>query len=832
MTTTSEYALLAGASYYDTRDAANRFPIPEDWRLVERVPEDTQTGFEASAYRNTATNEIAISYAGTDQRSAADIMASFRLGLGYESTQLIQAADYYLSIKNDPRYAGCNITLTGHSLGGGLAALVGVFFGVRAYAFDQAPFANAAQEDSLLSNPLNILTPDVAADLKNTLLASGYGESNLVGLSNFLQLREASGGIPNSELISGYRVDGEFLTSLPYDAIGAETLLTHGDYFGPLDLHTQAILTTFVQSNAFREMTNRLPELLGMVFDENLFAVGDLRDSAPNLLEHLIRHQVGLRNPETGAVTMAADAMLDRFTSDLDKVVQARSGTGGYRDLIKALVAFAMEKYYMETTASPGYQQELFQAVTGGLKFDTRNIAANITGAKGYQQYFTQYLETDPLFTFEEQRLIRHGIADLHDWSIAMGSDGMAATDTGNQGAFMLGGDGSDALTGGSADDLLVGGAGSDELEGGGGDDILLGGKGSDTLNGGSGYDRYVIEGSDTVEDSDGKGILTDRSGRHISGMIQKRAGGTYVSQSDSIVSASGDADLTLTLVDGSSVTIEGYQDGYLNIRLFEEEALSTQFDRTIVGDFSPKDFDPNTAGVQTQTDDLGNVVLDEAQPEPGRKDGFHDSEGNDLIKGLGGDDFIYSWRGGDDQIEGGDGNDLMIGGMGKDIVIGGAGRDVLVEGGGDDKLYADNVVTLEAAIAAQNAAPSGTQGEALSGGDGDDLAIGGTGNDVLFGGTGDDILVAGAGNDDIDGDAVAYNIMADWSTQRNVTSTATGTSYNILYNQFTMDWPTEGGDDYLDGEEAAIARLTGSRRRPASADFWAANDERWKMVV
>lgn len=39
MPTTTEYALLAGASYFDTRTSVNRFPVPTSWTLESRVPE-------------------------------------------------------------------------------------------------------------------------------------------------------------------------------------------------------------------------------------------------------------------------------------------------------------------------------------------------------------------------------------------------------------------------------------------------------------------------------------------------------------------------------------------------------------------------------------------------------------------------------------------------------------------------------------------------------------------------------------------------------------------------------------------------------------------------
>lgn len=33
MVTTIQYALLAGASYFDTRTDINRFPVPKDWGI-------------------------------------------------------------------------------------------------------------------------------------------------------------------------------------------------------------------------------------------------------------------------------------------------------------------------------------------------------------------------------------------------------------------------------------------------------------------------------------------------------------------------------------------------------------------------------------------------------------------------------------------------------------------------------------------------------------------------------------------------------------------------------------------------------------------------------
>lgn len=211
---------------------------------------------------------------------------------------------------------------------------------------------------------------------------------------------------------------------------------------------------------------------------------------------------------------------------------------------------------------------------------------------------------------------------------------------------------------------------------------------------------------------------------------------------------------------------------------------------RTIVGDL---------ASLHMGTDDLGNVLVDAEQPEPGRADVLYDSAGNDDIRGLGGDDRIEASRGGDDRLDGGAGSDIVAGHAGNDILIGGAGMDVLSAGTGHDSLYAGNEVTLTVAMAANNATGSGLKGDYLDGGEGDDLLVGEVGNDALNGGVGDDLIVGGAGDDDIRGDFAASNVIRGWSRQRSEVTDANGVKlYTTSYDGVEGDAPTSGGKDSI----------------------------------
>ena len=764
MTNEIKYALLAGAAYYNTRAEVNRFPLPENWSVYSRVPQQS-SGFEATAFKNGS--EIVISFAGTDDKDyGGDMVADLALGLGNMSDQLKQAVDYALVIKEANQNAA--ITFTGHSLGGGLAALMGVFFGCEAYTFDQAPFAASAKGKTTTLSDGTVIDIDNATRIRDYLAvkpASVGRDQLLAQLDSYLAQRTALGGqaIPNSSLVHDVHVEGQFLDSwllfnLPDDIGSTRPLDPGANDLGGIKLHSHALLTAFLQNDSLRQDTFKLPELLAMVFDENLFAVDDLKRSRPNLLEHLIRHQVG----GVEGVAASGDGMLDRFTTDLNTLISAGAEGQSARDLVKALIAFDMQAYYSgQNGATVGHQ--LFTSTSGGIQFDSHDIATDISVTKGFLNHLINYLQDSSRFSTEEYDLIRTNLSSLYAWSVGVDPAGMTAT-AGDASAFMLGAEGADQLTGSDKWDLLVGqlgadtlsgkagrdtllggagadtldggdnadqllggadadslqgGAGTDTLEGGEGADELTGGKDADTLKGGAGSDTYIFvsgDGWDWVEDSDGQGTIKYDN--------LALTGGRFVADN---VWRSDDNRFTFTLYDqidngraikvlaiqgpAGGMWVKDWQSGNLGIEL-QDAPVAPQPSATLTGTNGP---------------DNSMLLLS------AHESSLYATAADQQVLGLGGADFIWARYAGVD-AQGGPGNDVLVDAAGKQTLRGEDDNDILIATSGNDTL------------------DGGLGNDALQGGDDMDFLDGGDGNDILDGGEGADVIVGGNGDDFIFG--------------------------------------------------------------------------------
>lgn len=797
------YSIMAGRAYETNRNQNNWFPVPDGWTEFFHVPNDTyptSSGFEAVSFTNGS--EIVISFAGTDFKSTDDIATDIGLAMGWGSTQLLQAAAYYMEVKAANR--GAEITFTGHSLGGGLAALMGVFFNEKAVTFDQAPFFASATER-------------IRDGIKNYLLSlkDQYGQSlytleNIQAIAPELLSFEDSSRDARAGNVRGYYVQGEALTNYPYNGflrIGSQVSLTHGPTdTKPWDLHSQALLTAFVLNDDFRLVTNKLTDLLEMIFDKKLYSKPTNKGDE-NFLDRLVRHQVG----NAPGVT-EADNMLTRFTDDLKKIAQEAGLTMSNSNLSDALTAFAMQMYYdKDNPNSTNKDKTLFDntGVAGGLHFDRSDVAANLSAALGYKLYFQKYLSTLP---GNETGVITRQISELLDWYIQAGSSSMTAT-AGTRRAFMLGGNNGDNLTGSSSEDLLYGGAGTDMLASGAGADTLIGGTGNDVLNGGLGHDTYeytIGDGNDLIidEDKDGELVVHNSviSKKIIAlGNLYKNGTDEWKPQNNSNIKIVGNI---LYLPDGNTIEFgTSLQSGDFGINLIDIP-------------------DDPTAANPVYLDVVDNEhVNHQKTPDYG-------TTANDMIVGGAGNDWVanlsYTGQyGGDDWIIGGVGNDILNSASpsGNDILEGDVGIDVLFGNTGSNKLYCAGAGEMEQLITAGETALSlNNTGDIASGGEGDDFIYGSNAKDGLFGGLGNDLIVGGGGDDFIYSDAHVYGVnveqsqtvrlednyagFVDWSytVQGDAGGTFVTALHNIYVDQNSYDNVGDDvifagtGNDYVDG--------------------------------
>jgi len=329
-------------------------------------------------------------------------------------------------------------------------------------------------------------------------------------------------------------------------------------------------------------------------------------------------------------------------------------------------------------------------------------------------------------------------------------------------------------IRGGEEADAITGSGGDDTIYGDSGNDILTGGGGVDNLYGGADRDIFVLgDGTTHVYDDDDDGVLRDIEGNLLSGDWIKIDDDVYQNRLTGVEGTLAGSTFTIDFGGGNSAVIHDFEEGRFGIRFFEEgeETPDPEIDGiTKEGDYALKDFYNDDGDVYHKKDELGNWIVDEDRPEPGREDILFDSTGNDELAGREGNDLIHAIRGGDDTLLGGAGDDWIEDAQGNNYLIGGEGSDVLFGGDGNDTLYADEQLSKEEILEAYaQEEATGERGDLLSGYEGNDLLYGWHGNDALSGGAGNDTIYGGAGDDTIERD---YTIAWDdayipWTVNR-----------------------------------------------------------------
>ena len=113
------------------------------WTVVDAEPkngQDKANGFAAAAYRNNTTGDVVIAYRGTSEKRDAGADLAIGSPLAAWDSQFKDTLDFAKRVKDAHPHAA--ISVTGHSLGGGLAQVASQAYGFHGITFDPAGAEN------------------------------------------------------------------------------------------------------------------------------------------------------------------------------------------------------------------------------------------------------------------------------------------------------------------------------------------------------------------------------------------------------------------------------------------------------------------------------------------------------------------------------------------------------------------------------------------------------------------------------------------------------------------------------------------------------------------
>ncbi len=698
--TSLEYALMAANVYSSlgtVRSEINTQPIPDGWEQIGQSV-SVGTGFMARAYRNGT--DVVISYSGTTMEpgnlSADWIMGNVPGFVGIElAPQFVDAAKFYLDVMADAALTGASVSFTGHSLGGGIASIMSVWFNKPAVVFDEAPFWQSAFNYNL------------AQKLVGTLTNLGYQVPQAL-----LDYTSSSVLFAREDNVKHIAVAGEALSVLPADFLkvfGTQEIIDpNSSKLSAVQLHSITLLTLFLESSSFLAASRSDPDLLDRIFN-GLWATD------PSLPENVLLDALAQRE-------YRGEGVLDALSLD----VQHLKG-GGLSDLSltsggsfhKHLIDAALARVYVQIAGrgldpvGHGQVAPAFEVQTGALSVVVNRSAVGDDVPNALSAMANAYLssnsESTASFASYSKWTIQNGQSamqlDLSTDSVANAVMGYVGDDTIRTGAgddFIFGGDGSDVIDAGGGQNRLVGGRGDDwlgftarefgavseqALSAAGND--YTGGKGNDYIAGSHGDDTYrynLGDGSDTIFTNGGADRLVLFGGPSV----QFTRGGDIGIDLLVKINWSNGVGEYITVMDWftAGTTANMLDSVFSNGRTYSRDAITKEA-LTVQG--------------TSENDDLYGTA------------GY-----SDVIYGNGGSDSIYV-----DQDSDGATIDEVHGGGGADVIVNGAGKAFLYGDAGDDTIF------------------GGTGTVTIDGGSGDDTLVSYGVGSKLFGGENTDTVLA-----------------------------------------------------------------------------------------
>lgn len=636
---------------------------------------DQQIGFYAIAYD---TDEVpdgfadVISFRGTDFGevipSPLDVVHGWPLGAGNISSQQGQmAVAFYNYVEQQSGRPNEAITLTGHSLGGGLAGFLSSMLGTTAFVYDSMEYRAAA------------------AEAITSLSYQDFVGENLDETFNFGK-------------VNGYFVEGEFLSNqtlgkvMPQatgtDYINADAAISFYGGLGldPLQLHSQAALIIALfqkQVPGYANIEAAKQYFVPLLYDDDFaLSIGMNAASLSGALQsdekyaNILQRIIAYSALDTGERPFG-DTAIRSLYNDADELGRVLNAGSIYTqlflnlapDLAKVFVNHTAQlaRHDIERTDVPNAENGVLlfdrweRAFAVDLSFDSPSISyaaseSSLNSLRDKIVYASVVHATGANFgdtvTIGNRDFNPTGNADIGQVIYKLyGSDGPFAEPIGGGTTMYIGLDGGDRSWGTSGDDFFIGGDGDDEYYTGAGNDTLIGGEGGeDLLDGGEGDDTYVFGadwGTDYIGEEGGFDTLVFTHHTFDDIRLQRDIG--VNSSHLTIYERNGNTD-----VSGQFVFNFGQFSASENFRV---ERLIDSSGRVV----------DLTGGLHLRGNDSRDTMAGTGY--------------SDYIETFGQNDTIRSY-GDDDSLVGGSGNDTLEGGYGGDTYIfrPGHGKDTIYE--------------------------------------------------------------------------------------------------------------------------------------------------------
>ncbi|WP_316166724.1 MULTISPECIES: calcium-binding protein [unclassified Bradyrhizobium] len=479
------------------------------YELVAASVTSTADNFEAATYQLAGDPSTRIiSFRGTD--SLADVPSWLGgAGLAGWPTQFPDAESYYKT------WATSNVSLTGHSLGGGLAGYIAALNDKVAYAYDAMPFEFAAEVrydqlhgfwGALMSHPVD-----------------RYSDIHMVSLSGeILQYVRAAAPVLEAPLALLQLGPVAGALAIAHAAIGIsseqKTVLGAGTDLGqdPVSLHSIALLTMmqWASDNGAQDWKKAAAVLLAPLEDDAIAsavgipAAGVGGEGAPSdKMKDMIAYSTvtdasGYGNSAVQALFNGGGVLGNSVSADTAATYLKNGGVE--KALAEIVVEYSalLAQNHDEVAATPGvighehgilYQDTANNLLVADLSSDLwsradTGSAVDVLGKLALIDAVASFDSEDAGLIDLAIGVLWGGKTDNLDWLSAALSDAATtvavdpvpgAIIAASDGALLIAGGGNDTLFGTANDDLLIGGGGSDVLKGGAGDNILVGGVGA-----------------------------------------------------------------------------------------------------------------------------------------------------------------------------------------------------------------------------------------------------------------------------------------------------------------------------------------------------------------